>query len=224
MVQRRHFARGTGRLFAGAGMYRISARRIRDLGGAARRAGPAHQAHRRAQRLLPAVHPAKLYRQRGPARGGFLAGAGRGHAWRRQRAGGTADRASDLGNDHQLYVRAVDPFPSRPAANDQSMVQRGALGDAHADVPAHHRIPLAGGAYGPRHTGRGGGGDADDSGGLPHVLRGGFGNSADLGPQERGRAFCRRGRDLHYRGSDGRRARAAMRHLALPGAELRARV
>ena len=33
---------------------------------------------------------------------------------------------------------------SRPAAAHQSVVQRRALGDAHAPVPAHDRVPLAG--------------------------------------------------------------------------------
>ena len=44
------------------------------------------------------------------------------------------------------------------------------------------------------------------------------------GAQERGRAISGRGGDLHDRGNDGRRARAAMRHVAFPGAEFRARV
>ena len=38
-------------------------------------------------------------------------------------------------------------FASRSADDGQSMVQRRAMGDAHADVPAHHGIPVAGGAH-----------------------------------------------------------------------------
>ncbi len=169
MVQRRHPARRTGRLLAGAGMYRVSARRLRNLGGAARRTRPPHQAHRRPQRLLPPVHPAKLHPKGSPARRRLRAGTRGGHPWRRQGAGRAADRAPDLGDHHQPHVRAVDPFPSRPADDGQSMVQRGALGDAHPDVPAHHRVFVAGGAYRARHAGRGGSGNADYPGGLPRA-------------------------------------------------------
>ena len=45
---------------------------------------------------------------------------------------------------------------SRPAAADQPMGQCGALGNAPAPVPAHHRIPLAGRPYRPCHRGRSG--------------------------------------------------------------------
>ena len=44
--------------------------------------------------------------------------------------------------------------PSRPAAADQPVGQCGALGDAPAPVPAHHRIPLAGRPYRPCQRGR----------------------------------------------------------------------
>ncbi len=47
----------------------------------------------------------------------------------------------------------LDPELSRPAAADQPVGERGALGDAHAPVPAHDGIPLAGRPHGPRHGG-----------------------------------------------------------------------
>jgi prolyl-tRNA synthetase len=48
------------------------------------------------------------------------------------------------------HVRAVDPFASRPAHDGQPVVQRRAMGNAHAAVFAHHRISLAGGPHGAR--------------------------------------------------------------------------
>ena len=47
---------------------------------------------------------------------------------------------------------ALDQEPSRPAAADQPMGQCGALGNAAAPVPAHHRISLAGRPYRPCHA------------------------------------------------------------------------
>ena len=47
---------------------------------------------------------------------------------------------ADLGDDHLCDVRQVDPELPRPAAADQPVVQRGALGDAHPAVPPHHRV------------------------------------------------------------------------------------
>ena len=60
----------------------------------------------------------------------------------------------DLRDDHQPYVRAVDQIASRLADDGQSMVQRRAMGDAHALVPAHRGVSLAGGAHGARHGAR----------------------------------------------------------------------
>src|SRR5208337_219098 len=110
---------------------------------------------------------------------------------------------------------------SRLADDAQSMVQRRALGDAHAFVPAHHRVPLAGGAHGARHARGSRTRNAYDARSVPPVRRGVPGDPADSGTQERGRAIPGRGRDLFDRGLDGRRARAAMRHLAFSRPELR---
>ena len=61
----------------------------------------------------------------------------------------------------------------------------------------------------------------DDARSVPPVRRGVPGDSADRRTQERGRAIPGRRRDLCDRGFDGRRARAAMRHLAFSRPELR---
>ncbi len=45
-----------------------------------------------------------------------------------------------------MFAKWVAVLP-RPAAAHQPVGQRRALGDAHAAVPAHHRVPLAGGPH-----------------------------------------------------------------------------
>ncbi len=55
-----------------------------------------------------------------------------------------------IGDAFQRWIQQ----PSRPAAADQPMGQCRALGDAHAAVSAHHRIPLAGGPHRPCRRGR----------------------------------------------------------------------
>src|SRR3546814_12769248 len=62
-------------------------------------------------------------------------------------AGGAAGRPTDVGNGDRRGVLALDPIVARPAGADQPMGERGALGNAHADVPAHLRIPVAGRPY-----------------------------------------------------------------------------
>ena len=49
------------------------------------------------------------------------------------------------------HYSALDPELPRPAAPLQPVVQRRSLGDADAPVPAHQRVPLAGGSHGARH-------------------------------------------------------------------------
>ena len=63
-------------------------------------------------------------------------GAEEGPAARRA-AGGAADHPAHQRNDDRAHVRAVGAELSRPADADQPVVQRDALGDAHAAVPAH---------------------------------------------------------------------------------------
>ena len=75
------------------------------------------------------------------------------------RARRAADRAPDLRDDHRRRVRALGAELPRPAAAHQPVVQRRALGDAHAHVPAHHRVPVAGRSHGARDSRRGSRGD-----------------------------------------------------------------
>ena len=53
--------------------------------------------------------------------------------------------------DHRRQREGLDPVLSRPAAADEHLEQRRPLGTADAALPAHDRIPLAGGAHLPRH-------------------------------------------------------------------------
>src|SRR3546814_4058563 len=69
---------------------------------------------------------------------------GRADPRSRSEDGGAAVRPPDVGNGDRRGVLALDPIVARPAGADQPMGERGALGNAHADVPAHLRIPVAG--------------------------------------------------------------------------------
>ena len=97
-------------------------------------------------------------------------------------------------DDHRRDVREVGAELSRPAAAHQPVGQRRALGDAHAAVPAHDRVPLAGGPHRARDRAR-----------RPSkrrmqmldvyadVRRGVHGDARDPGREDRGRAVPRRG-------------------------------
>ena len=80
---------------------------------------------------------------------------GRAGARSDREAGGAAGRAADQRDGDRRGVRALGAVVARPAGADQPMGERRALGDAHADVPAHQRIPVAGGAYRACHRRRG---------------------------------------------------------------------
>ena len=147
---------------------------------------------------------------------------GRGrNSRRRQAPRGAADRATDFGDHHKSHVRTVDPFTSRSADDGEPMVQRGAMGNAHALVFAHPGIPVAGRTYGARDPSRSGKRNANDAGSVSEFRRGVPLDSIDRREKERGGKISRRGRNLHHRRRDGRWARAAMRDLALPRAEFR---
>src|SRR6266852_2746282 len=103
----------------------------------------------------------------------------------------TGARNAYFRDHHQLYVRAMDPFASRPAVDDQSMVQCRAMGNADAAISAHHGIPVAGRPYGSCDPRRGRARNPDDARSLPLVRRGVSGNSAGRRPQERGRKIPR---------------------------------
>ena len=192
LVQRADRPRGIGGLQPGTRLHGHPAERVRHLGADAEGAGPDVQGHRPPERLLPALHPAELPLARGGARRGFCARDRGRHPRRRQGAGGAARRPADLRDDHLRDVRQVDPELPRPAAPDQPMGQRRALGDAHAPVPPHDGVPLAGGPHRARHRGGGGGGDAPHARRLPHVRGRVDGDAGDHRPEDGQRAVRRR--------------------------------
>ena len=103
--------------------------------------------------------------------------------------------------------------------------QRRALGDAATALPAHDRVPVAGGAHRPRDGGRGDRRGPHDP--RPGVRGGGRAVARDARPdrtQERVGAVPGGGRDVHHGGHDGRPQGAPGRHLALPRRRLRARL
>ena len=186
---------------------------------------------------FPLFIPLSLLRQGGRARRGLRQGDGGGHpppaeeVGRRQaggrsgrQAGGAAGRAADLRDDHRRRLPALDQELSRPAAADQPVGQRGALGNAHAPVPAHHRVPLAGGPHRPRRRGRGA---RTRRCSMLEVYRAfaedDAGDAGDRRREAGERALPRRRRHLLDRGDDAGRQGAAGRHLALPRPELRPR-
>jgi hypothetical protein len=119
------------------------------------------------------------------------------------------------------FFQPVDPEPPRPAAAHQPVGQRDALGDAHADVPAHERVSLAGGPH-----------RALDARARPwkrcgdarrvRRLRGKrHGHARHPRPEDRQRALRRRAHHLLHRGHDAGRQGPAGRHEPRPRAELR---
>ena len=121
--------------------------RLCDLGADAGRGRRAHQGHRRGERLLPAVHPRELPAPRGRPRRGLQPRAGRGHPRRRQGARRAGRGPADQRDGHRRVHGQVDPELPRPAAAAQPVGQRRALGAAAPTVPAHERVPLAGGSH-----------------------------------------------------------------------------
>ncbi len=69
-----------------------------------------------------------------------------------------------------MYAKWVQTL-ARPAAQIQPVVLRHALGEDDPPVPAHGRVPLAGGSHRPRHRRGGAGGDDADAARLPRFLR-----------------------------------------------------
>lgn len=52
------------------------------------------------------------------------------------------------------HIQELDTLIPRPSDTRQPMGKRVPLGNAHTNVPAHSRVPLAGRAHGPRHARR----------------------------------------------------------------------
>ena len=90
---------------------------------------------------------------------------------------------------------------------DEPVEQRRPLGDAHAALPAHRRVPVAGGAHLPRHRGGGGRRGRHRPRGLSGGVGGMAGHPRHPGPQDSGRDVPRRGLHARHRGHDARQAR-----------------
>ena len=110
------------------------------------------QGGRRRERLLPAVHPRALPRAGGRARRGVQPRARGRDPRRRQGARGAGRRAAHQRDRDRRVHGEVGPELPRPAAAAQPVGQRRAVGAAAAAVPAHHRVPLAGGPHRARHA------------------------------------------------------------------------
>ena len=151
LVQRRRPEGAAGRLLAGSRLHDHSAVRLRDLGIDARRARSPHQANRPRERLLPALRAALAAREGSRARRGLQPAGRLGHARRRRGADRVAGHPADQRGDHRRGGQGLDPVVPRPAAAHEPVEQRRPLGAAHAPLPAHRRVPVAGGAHLPRH-------------------------------------------------------------------------
>ena len=147
--------------------------RLRHLGIDAGRARPPHQGDRPQQRLLPALRAALAAGEGSRARRGLQPAGRLGNPRRRQGARRMAGHPAHQRGDHRRQREGLDPVLSRPAAADEHLEQRRPLGAANAALPAHGRVPLAGGPHLPRHPrgSRGGGRD------RPRLLRQGVARS-----------------------------------------------
>ena len=221
MVPGRGPARRARRLLAGQGLHGDPPVRLRHLGAAPARDRRPPEGHRARQRLLPAVPAREPADEGGGARRGLRAAGGVDHARRHREARGAPGGAADVRGDLRDDVRQVDPVVARPAGPHQPVGQRRPLGEGDAAVPAHDRVPLAGGPHRARDRAGSARRDAQD----PRALQGRRRERArHVGagrPEEREREVRRRRPHLLDRGADGRRPRAAGRHVAPARAELR---
>ena len=182
----------------------------------------ADQAGRRPELLLPAVHPGELPAPGGRARRGLRARGRGGHPRRRQGAGGARRRPPHQRDDHQHLLRQVGAELPRPAAAPQPVGQRGALGAAAPPVPAHHRVPLAGGPHLPRHgRGRQGLRRADPLRRLRRLHGQRAGHPGAHRAQDGRGALPRGHQHAGLRGDDGRRQGPPDGHEPRAGPELR---
>ena len=115
-------------------------------------------------------------------------------------ARGAAHHPAHVRNDHLEDIQELGAELSRPAAPDQPVVQRRALGDADAAVPPHRRVPVAGGAHRPRDAEGGRGRDASR-----------WSASTRSSPRSSWRCPCWSGRRPRGRSSPGRSTRSASR-------------
>ena len=202
------------------------------MGGDPARSRPALQGHRARQRLFPAADPAVVSRQGGASTSRASRWSARSSRTRKLREGRRRQGLVPAGELEEplvirptsetiighMYAQWIQSYRDLPVL-DQSVVQRHALGDAHAAVPAHRRVPVAGGAHRARDRGGGAGGDAAHARRLCGVRRGVPGDPGDQGREDRRRKIPRRGHHLLHRGADAGRQGAAGGHLAQPRAE-----
>ncbi len=137
--------------------------------------------------LIPQSFPAKGSR----ARGRLLAGTGGGHHRGRQELEEPYVIRPDVGNHHRPLLRQMDSELARSAPAVEPVGQRGPLGTAHAHVPAHHGIPLAGRphrAFDPR---RGAGRSAAHARCLRRRGRKRHGDAGDQGREDASREIRR---------------------------------
>ena len=213
LVPGRHPVRRPGRAGRGGqGVHGDQAARVRHLGEDPRCPGHTLQGDGPQERLLPPVHPQELPAEGGRACGGVRARAGRGHPRGRQGAGGAVRGAPHQRDNYRALLRQVDQQLAGSAAADQPVGQRGALGAAHPHVPAHVRVPVAGGAHGPRLPRGGRGGDPAHARRVRRVRGGAHGHARAQGREDREREVRRGGAFLLHRGDDAERVRAAGGH------------
>ena len=99
------------------------------------------------QRVLPVADPDELLRARGRTCRGVQSRAGRRDAWRGQGTGRTACHPPYQRDGHRRIHGQMDRQLPRPAAAAQPVGECRAVGDAAANLPAHHRISVAGRPY-----------------------------------------------------------------------------
>ena len=121
--------------------------RLRDLGAHPGRRRPADQGGRRARTPTSRCSSPSTTCAGGRARRGVQPRARGRHPRRRQAAGGADRRAAHQRDGDRRVHGEVGPELPGPAAAAQPVGQRRALGAAAPAVPAHQRVPLAGGAH-----------------------------------------------------------------------------
>ncbi len=116
------------------------------------------------QRLLPAVHSQELLPKEEQMAEGFAKECAVVTHYRLRSVDGKIEVDPEAKLEEELIVRPtsetiiwntlqeLDSELPRPAAAHQPVVQRRPLGDAHAAVPAHGGVPLAGRPHRPRHA------------------------------------------------------------------------
>ena len=169
MVHRRYPEDGAGGLRPRQRHHGHPSLRLRDLGAHPRGAQRPLQGDGSQECLFPHVHPVELSDEGGGARGGFRARGRARHPCRQHGAGGKARRASDVRDHHLRHVFQVGAELSRSASPHQPVGKRRPLGEDHASLPSHQRVPVAGGSHPARHRGRSARRDAQNAGSLPRV-------------------------------------------------------